>query len=448
MRGSRYIIPISILVHLIIINGTLYVLTPETYFHWVNISYYSVSWLLITYSLNYYPTARQERFLTNIILVLQLYIIFGLSYFAFFTFRHFDYDLLPEQLTIFGLICFFLFLSRALFYYARSKYRLGGGNFVNVVVIGRDKNLKKLRAFFDQPDLGFRYKGYFANAPSPSDTYLGAFKDSLDYILKNDIDQIYCMVSQLEQCELRALINFADNNFKKLQIIPDNKEIFTRGMSIELYGMIPVLNMREIPLEKEYKRALKRTFDIVFSLLVIVLILSWLTPLLFIVMKLDSKGNLFFRQKRHGAKKEEFWCYKFRSMAASADANYQMATFGDSRITPLGKFLRKTSLDELPQFYNVFLGHMSVVGLRPHMVFHSGEFELEVDKYTVRHFVKPGITGLAQIKGYRGEIICKADITNRVRLDIFYVEKWCMLWDIEIILGTVRNMFKGEEKAY
>lgn len=118
--------------------------------------------------------------------------------------------------------------------------------------------------FFDQPDLGFRYKGYFANAPSPSATYLGAFKDALAYILKNDIDQIYCMVSQLEQCELRALINFADNNFKKLQIIPDNKEIYTRAMSIELYGMIPVLHMREIPLEKEYRKALKRTFDIVF----------------------------------------------------------------------------------------------------------------------------------------------------------------------------------------
>lgn len=111
MRGSRYIIPISILVHLIIINGTLYVLTPETYLHWVNISYYTVSWLLITYSLDYYPTARQERFMTNIIRVFQLYIIFGLSYFTFFAFRHFDYDLLPEQLTIFGLICFFFFLT-------------------------------------------------------------------------------------------------------------------------------------------------------------------------------------------------------------------------------------------------------------------------------------------------------------------------------------------------
>ena len=226
------------------------------------------------------------------------------------------------------------------------------------------------------------------------------------------------MASKFNHNELQKLINFADNNLIRIKIIPDNKKIFSRSMSIESYGRIPVLNLRNVPLDKEYARVLKRCFDIIFSSLVIVCVLSWLTPILLVLIKLESPGPLYFKQKRHGFKRKPFMCYKFRSMRMSQDADTKMATKNDSRLTKIGKFMRKTSIDELPQFLNVFLGDMSVVGPRPHMEMHTLDYEVTVDKYLVRHFVKPGITGLAQIKGFRGEIIKKADILNRTRLDL------------------------------
>lgn len=189
-------------------------------------------------------------------------------------------------------------------------------------------------------------------------------------------------------------------------------------------------------------------FDILFSGIVILFVLSWLTPLLYILIKFESRGPLFFKQSRHGFNKEPFYCYKFRSMAVNLDADLLMNTKNDVRVTRIGKFLRKTSLDELPQFFNVFMGDMSVVGPRPHMEVHTTEYGASVDKYFVRHFAKPGVTGLAQIKGYRGEIVQRSDIVNRVRMDIFYLEKWSPLLDLKIIYATVANAMVGEEKAY
>ena len=448
MKKSDLIVPISIVVHLCIINGVLFLFTPETYLNTINIGYYNISWLVIAYSLNFYPTSRKERFMTNFHKLLQLYLIFGLAYFALFTFQQFNPQTLEHQLFVFGFICIGITIYRGIFYYTRSVYRAEGGNSVNVVVIGRDRNLKKIRSVFDEPDLGYRYKGYFANEVSGSPTYLGTVKASLQYILDNDIDQIFCMVSQLTREELKLLITFADNNLKKLKIIPDNKEIYTRAMTIELYGNVPVLNMRKLPLDTDYAQVIKRAFDVLFSGLIILTVLSWLTPLLYIILKLESKGPLFFKQKRHGVNRKAFLCYKFRSMRASVDANNKMATKQDKRITSIGRILRRTSIDELPQFFNVFIGNMSVVGPRPHMEMQTWEYETSVDKYLVRHFVKPVITGLAQIRGYRGEIINKLDIINRVKLDIFYIEKWSLLLDVKIIGQTVRNAVKGEEKAY
>ncbi len=317
-------------------------------------------------------------------------------------------------------------------------------NVRTVVVIGNSKKSNQLiDVFNERAEFGYEFKKKF----SPKDKNFNLL-DCFNYIFHNNIDEIYCSVGDLSNSQLADIIDFADNNLRLLKFIPDNKNIYSKKLKFEYYDYLPVLSLRDIPLDDPINSLIKRVFDIIFSGLVIVAILSWLTPLLAIIITLESKGPVFFRQRRNGINYKEFNCYKFRSMQVNTESDTKAAGRNDMRVTRIGRFLRKTSLDELPQFYNVFLGQMSVVGPRPHMVSHSNVFEQRIDKFMVRHFVKPGITGLAQIRGYRGEIENKFDIVNRVKFDIFYIENWSLALDLKIIVQTVLNVLKGEEKAY
>ncbi|WP_316930852.1 undecaprenyl-phosphate glucose phosphotransferase [Muricauda sp. MAR_2010_75] len=323
----------------------------------------------------------------------------------------------------------------------REKFK---GNIRRVVVIGKNRKTDQLiNVFKNRDEYGYEFKKQFC---PKKDRFV--IEECFSFILKNNIDEIYCSVSELKNDELTQFINFADNNLKTLKFIPDNKNIFAKKLKFEYYDYIPVLSLRDIPMDNPINAFIKRSFDVVFSLTVIVGLLSWLTPILAILITLESKGPVFFRQTRNGIDNREFYCYKFRSMAPNKNADDIQATKNDMRITKIGRFLRSTSIDELPQFYNVLFGTMSVVGPRPHMVKHTSEYAASVDKYMVRHFVKPGITGLAQIRGYRGEIETDSDIQNRIKFDIFYIENWSIFLDLKIMLQTVFNVFKGEEKAY
>lgn len=447
MKGSYFIIPFSVVAHLVTINVVLYLLTPNTYLNFTAILGYNAAWLLTAVGLNFYTIERKERFITKFHKFLKHYFIFTLAYFAVFAFTKFDFSFI-YQVFVLTFLLFLLIFYRWFFFSVRRLYRVEGGNFVKVVVIGKDRNMKSILKVFEEPDFGYRYLGYFNDSPSESKDYLGSIQHSFDYILNYKIDEIYCMVSQLSCKELGEIISFADNNLIRLKLVPDNKEIFTRAMDVELFETVPVLNLRKSPLEINYAKYGKRAFDLIFSLFVIVFILSWLIPILYFISRLESNSPLFFKQLRHGYNKKSFYCYKFRSMLSNTEENKQMCTKNDPRITRLGRVLRKTSIDELPQFFNVFKGEMSVVGPRPHMEAHTLEFSANVDKYVVRHFAKPGITGLAQIKGYRGEITRKSDIINRTRFDIFYLEKWNVLLDLRIILITIYKAFQGEENAF
>ncbi|NHE55546.1 capsular biosynthesis protein [Cyclobacterium sp. GBPx2] len=196
------------------------------------------------------------------------------------------------------------------------------------------------------------------------------------------------------------------------------------------------------------KRAMKRTFDLVISLFTMVFIVSWLFPIVALLIKWDSKGPVFFKQLRHGRGNKKFYCYKFRTMVKNKEADTRQATQNDARITKIGKFLRKTSLDELPQIFNVILGDMSIVGPRPHSVPMNLEFAKEIENFMQRHQVKPGITGLAQCKGLRGEISSFQELYSRFRLDFFYVKKWCLIFDIKIVIETAISLLTKNEKAY
>ena len=205
--------------------------------------------------------------------------------------------------------------------------------------------------------------------------------------------------------------------------------------------------MRNEPLQDEFNRLIKRIFDIIFSSIAIILVLSWLLPLLSILIKISSKGPVFFVQSRSGLDNIEFKCYKFRTMVVNSLSDQEQATKNDIRITKIGRFLRKTSLDELPQFFNVFIGNMSVVGPRPHMLVHTKSYSEIIDNYMVRQLVLPGITGAAQANGFRGETKNIKDMQDRVKYDVWYIENWSLLLDIKLILITFVNLFKGQDKA-
>ena len=262
-----------------------------------------------------------------------------------------------------------------------------------------------------------------------------------------NVDKIYCSLNEIPDGQLKDIVDFADENRKSIKFIPDTKEIFSKNLKIDYYELFPVLSLQKTQLHEPFIKGIKRVFDTGFSLLVILLLLSWLIPILALLIKLESKGPVFFKQGRPGLDEEEFFCYKFRSMQLNGNTEKE-ASKNDPRVTKMGKFMRKTSIDELPQFFNVLFGDMSVVGPRPHLWSQNKAYASKVKKYMVRHYVKPGITGLAQIKGFRGEIETEEDMVNRIKLDVFYIENWSMILDIKIIIQTLINILKGEEKAY
>ena len=211
---------------------------------------------------------------------------------------------------------------------------------------------------------------------------------------------------------------------------------------------VPILSIRKEPLELLHNRILKRAFDILFSLTVLILIYPFLYVIVGILIKLSSPGPVLFRQKRTGLYGKDFTCFKFRTMRVNREADELQATKEDPRNTRIGSFLRRNNLDEFPQFWNVLKGDMSVVGPRPHMLKHTELYSNMIGRYMVRHLVKPGITGWAQVTGYRGETKSMESMAERVKRDVWYIENWSFLLDLKIITVTVFNMIKGEDNAY
>jgi putative colanic acid biosysnthesis UDP-glucose lipid carrier transferase len=240
----------------------------------------------------------------------------------------------------------------------------------------------------------------------------------------------------------------ADEACIHFRLIPDLSYFIKKTVHIDYFRDIPVLSVRKEPLADAGNRMQKRLFDVLVSLPVVLFILSWLVPLVGILIWLESPGPIFFKQPRTGKGKVTFNCIKFRSMKINNDAHLKQASKDDNRLTRIGKFLRKTSLDEFPQFWNVLVGDMSVVGPRPHMLQHTDYYSSVIDKYMVRQFLKPGITGWAQVNGFRGETKTLEKMQSRVRFDIWYIENWSIWLDVKIIFMTVFNTLKGDENAF
>lgn len=266
------------------------------------------------------------------------------------------------------------------------------------------------------------------------------------YLDSHDVELLFCNLPLTQSKLIRILMDYCDNHLIRFYSVPNVRNFVHRAMTVEFVYDIPVLTLREEPLRNPINQFWKRVFDVIVSFLFLVLFFWWICLLVALISKLTMPGPVFFTQKRNGAYGKEFTCYKFRSMKVNKNADKVQATKGDKRVTKWGSFLRKSNIDELPQFINVFLGDMSVVGPRPHMVLHTEQYSAMIDKYMVRHFAKPGITGWAQVTGCRGETPELWMMEERIKRDIWYVENWTVMLDIKIIWLTVVNML-GREKG-
>lgn len=444
-RYSGYIRPFSYLIDLIIINVLAFYIVP---FHTYEVFYsliISFSWFSIAGYLGFYEVYRYTKLIDILNCALKQWVVFTLFCLALELFYS---ELANQKSVVFfaTLVIVFVLLIKLSIYYFLRKFRvLFGGNNRRIVLMGNEESIDPLRHFFtENPDYGYRLVKVFIIEDQIEQT----IEECLSFVLNGKMDELYCSMADLSEEQVIDIINFADNNLVTLKFIPTEKQVLSRTVKFEYYDYIPVISLRDILQDETLNKFIKRFFDIVFSSIIIIGLLSWFTPILAIIIKWESKGPLFFIQKRNGLNYKEFNCYKFRSMELNDKADIDLASKNDIRITKVGKFIRKTSIDELPQFFNVLLGDMSVVGPRPHMVSVANLYAAKVDKFMVRHFVKPGITGLAQTKGFRGEVETEEDIINRVKYDIFYMENWSILLDIKIIFNTIFSIIKGDEKAF
>ncbi len=459
---SKYIRPLTVIIDLIILNLLFYFLIVQPGYITgkdlvIDYTKYprfyiaiNIGWLMIAYIVKLYNVYRFSRLAKILRNLSNQVLIFFLLFSSLYAWSYLLLDKIAILIFI-AVLSFTLLIFRLALFFGLRNYRSYGKNYRRVVIVGYDENSIQLYNFFrKKTEYGYKVRGFFSNTNTDNSSLIrGKVNEAKEYVLNNRIDEIYCSVNALTSDEIKDLINFADNNLKVIKFIPDSKGIYDgRELKVQYYDIQPIIVLRENPFDDPVNKWIKRIFDIIFSSFVIIFVLSWLVPILGFLIKRESKGPIFFKQKRSGLDNQEFEVYKFRSMGVNRNADKQQATKNDPRITKIGAFLRKSSIDELPQFINVFKGEMSVVGPRPHMISHTDFYSKKIDKFMVRHTVKPGITGLAQVLGFRGETETVSKMRARARMDRFYIENWSIFLDIRIILLTIYNAIKGEKEAY
>lgn len=360
------------------------------------------------------------------------------------------------QVQICVLMLIMILLSRGFERLIIKKYRSVGGNSRRATFIGADTELLNVyHKLKDDLTMGYRINGYYADEDMNQDVGKLPKLGTLQYFLSNlknpdklNIgDELYVCLSRREKGIIRRLSNFCDHHVIRFYYVPVSVENLDIGLKRELIDDMEVFTTYENPLENPLNKFIKRAFDIVMSI-VFLIPTALIFPFVFIIMKIQSPGPILFKQKRTGLDGKTFNCYKFRSMHVNSDADKLQATKDDPRKYPFGNFMRKANIDELPQFVNVLQGRMSIVGPRPHMLAHTEQYSALIDKYMVRHFVKPGITGWAQVTGFRGETKELWQMEGRVKRDIWYIENWSIWLDIRIIWMTMKSIFVHDEHAY
>ncbi len=414
----------------------------------------NLAWIFLVFYYNAYNIIRFKRIESVLNQTVRLVLFhMGIIALVILTLKFQDVSRL-RMLYFYTLFFGLLFLFRIVFIRALKAIRRSGYNYRNVLIIGANASgLHMQKILSTDLSLGFRVVGFFDDSPADDfpqeQRILGGLDQIADYVDENQVHEMYVALNFDQASMLNALIGICERNMIRIKFIPNFQQYTgSKKVTINFDADIPVMTLRREPLEIPINRLCKKAFDVCFSLAVILLVFPWLFPILMIAIKAGSPGPVFFRQTRSGEDNRDFTCLKFRTMRVNKLSDELQATAGDSRITKLGAFMRKTNLDELPQFFNVLIGDMSVVGPRPHMLKHTREYSELIGNYLVRHYAKPGITGWAQVNGYRGETKELIDMQKRVEYDIWYIENWSFMLDLKVIFLTIRNMTRGEKNAY
>lgn len=411
--------------------------------------YLNVVWLILGIIFkagNIGHTLPKKKMLFAYIKIIVFFFFLFLLYFQVKTLNYY-----PRQYIeyIFALFFVSLIVWKLSLYYAFVVYRKMGYNYRTVIIVGLTNNTRQLRNYFMSNYLnGYRFAGFIGPVKSKRQGIIGEWGDLKSIVEEKGVDEIYIGWENVPKEVLPQITAVANEYPLKVRIVPDFGEFSYMSAELVNYDIVPVIQIHPGPLSYWYNQFIKRSFDIIFSLAIIVGLLSWLSLILFIISLFGRREGIFFLQKRTGTDGKVFKCIKFRTMHKNLNADEIQATKSDQRITTVGRFLRKTSLDELPQFINVFVGQMSVVGPRPHMLKHTSQYRKIVKRFMARHTVKPGITGLAQVRGYRGEIKKYSDIKKRISHDVNYIETWSFSLDLKIIMLTIRNLIRGDKNAY
>ncbi|HMO60635.1 MAG TPA: undecaprenyl-phosphate glucose phosphotransferase [Ferruginibacter sp.] len=412
----------------------------------------NVAWFILCFICRTYSDSNILKFESFTKRTVQVYLLWVITVLFYLFFAR---QLVVSRFFILFHMGFFavgLLINRFL-YLGISNYFKGRNQLFNkVLIIGYNETAKKLEKYFDEEGINAHLLGFVEDEKNITELsrhpILADIKNTIPTAIEMDIQEIYSTITPEQNNFIYTLINKAEMECIRFKVVPDLSMFVNKPVVINYIRDLPVLSLRSEPLDDVGNRIKKRVLDVVVSLFVVIFILSWLVPILGLLIFLESRGPIFFSQLRSGRNNKTFYCHKFRSMRVNKESDTKQATKNDNRITRIGRFIRKTSLDEFPQFINVLKGEMSLVGPRPHMVKHTSDYSKIVDQFMIRQFLKPGITGWAQINGYRGEITEDTQLINRVNDDLWYLENWNIWLDIRIMFLTVYKVFKGDEKAY
>ncbi|MEP7110855.1 MAG: undecaprenyl-phosphate glucose phosphotransferase [Ferruginibacter sp.] len=411
----------------------------------------NIAWLGCAYITGLYINDQIVNFEKFAKRTVQAFALFITALLLFIFLYNFNYSRLFVSLNILG-IGIELLITRILFVWGIAYFGKQERFNKKIVLLGYNELSKQLVNYFSTNSKSISIEGYFEDYQNINELsvfpILGNRDECVTYAIEHNVKEIYSTISPEKHSYVYELAQTAEKNMIRFKFVPDFRMFVNRNIHVDIVESIPILSFRSEPLEDLVASSKKRLFDVMFSLFIIIFLLSWLLPLLAILIKLNSKGPVFFVQLRSGKDNKEFRCFKFRTLTLNPESDSKQVTRDDTRFTKLGKFLRKTSLDELPQFFNVLLGDMSVVGPRPHMLKHTEDYSRLLDEYMIRHFVKPGVTGWAQVNGFRGEIKEEEQLRKRIEYDIWYLENWSLWLDVRIIFLTLYVTFKGDKNAF